>query len=245
MSRQGQRRVVGILGGMGPEATVLLMSRVIALTCAEDDKDHVPMMVDSNTQVPSRIRALIEKDGSDPGPILCEMARRLEAQGAKALAMPCNTAHHYSSVIKQAAGIPFIDMVELSVSRVHQSRRSNQRVGVLGSPAIKLTQLFDSAFASHEIETLYPQDQDQMLQAIRLVKKDSTDRTARRIVQAAAEELDGGGAGSLLIACSELSMISDAIPPGFEFLDTIEILAEAIIEFSGARCHTNPKDCSG
>ena len=88
------KRRIGILGGMGPEATVLLMSRIIARTPAADDRDHVPLFVDNNTQVPSRIAALIEGTGEDPGPVLADMARRLEANGAEALAMPCNTAHH-------------------------------------------------------------------------------------------------------------------------------------------------------
>ncbi len=87
-------RTVGILGGMGPEATVLLMQKVIAAVPARDDSDHVPLIVDQNSQVPSRIRRLIEGVGEDPAPVLAAMARRLEAAGAEALAMPCNTAHH-------------------------------------------------------------------------------------------------------------------------------------------------------
>lgn len=86
---------------MGPEATMLLMARVVAMTAAGDDRDHVPMVIDNNTQVPSRIKALIENTGDDPGPVLASMARKLEAYGAEALAMPCNTAHHYASVIDE------------------------------------------------------------------------------------------------------------------------------------------------
>ncbi len=108
-------RRVGILGGMGPEATVLLMQRIIAATPASDDADHLPLIVDQNPQVPSRIRHLIEGTGEDPGPVLAAMARRLQAAGAEALAMPCNTAHHYAPAIRQATAIPLIDMVALSV----------------------------------------------------------------------------------------------------------------------------------
>src|ERR1700723_1217369 len=92
-------RRVGILGGMGPEATVLLMRKVIAAVPAKDDRDHVSLIVDQNSQVPSRIKHLVESTGEDPGPVLAEMAKRLERSGAKALAMPCNTAHHYAADI--------------------------------------------------------------------------------------------------------------------------------------------------
>ena len=90
------RRTVGILGGMGPEATVLLMQQVIAAVPARDDADHVPLIVDQNRQVPSRIRRLIEGTGEDPRPVLAAMARRLQGRGPQALAMPCNTAHAYA-----------------------------------------------------------------------------------------------------------------------------------------------------
>ena len=97
----GLRRI-GILGGMGPEATVALMQRVIALVPARDDADHVPLIVDQNPQVPSRIAYLIEGRGEDPGPVLIAMARRLETAGAEAIAMPCNTAHHWAGAIAGA-----------------------------------------------------------------------------------------------------------------------------------------------
>ncbi len=127
-SRPTKRRI-GILGGMGPEATVLLMSRIIARTPAADDSDHVPLLVDNNTQVPSRIKALIEKTGEDPGPVLTDMARRLEAAGVAALAMPCNTAHHYASRIRAAVSIPFLDMIELSADAVAGAGRASSGSG--------------------------------------------------------------------------------------------------------------------
>lgn len=89
-------RRVRILGGMEPEATALLMSRIITATSARDDAIHVPLIVDQTPQGPSRIAALVEGTGRDPAPVLAAMARRLEGAGAEALAMPCNTAHHYA-----------------------------------------------------------------------------------------------------------------------------------------------------
>ena len=110
-------RILGILGGMGPQATILLMQKVLEAVPAEDDADHIPLIVDQNPQVPSRIRHLIEGTGDDPAPVLADMARRLVAGGATALAMPCNTAHHYLPAIRSAVRVPFLDMVELSVAQ--------------------------------------------------------------------------------------------------------------------------------
>lgn len=94
--------VVGVLGGMGPEATVELMQRVIRATPARDDADHVRMIVDNNPKVPSRIAALIERRGDDPAPVIADMARGLEAAGADFLVIACNTAHHYLPTIRAA-----------------------------------------------------------------------------------------------------------------------------------------------
>jgi len=83
-----REKVVGIIGGMGPEATVDFMRRVIAKTPAQDDNDHLRMLVDNNPKIPSRIAALIEGTGEDPSPVLCEMAKGLQAQGAEVFSLP-------------------------------------------------------------------------------------------------------------------------------------------------------------
>ena len=103
--------VIGIIGGMGPEATVDLMRRVIAATPAGDDGDHIHMIVDNNPKIPSRIATLIDGNGIDPAPELIRMARGLEAAGATVLAIPCNTAHAYADQIAASVAIPLLDMV--------------------------------------------------------------------------------------------------------------------------------------
>ena len=117
MAEAPELRTIGILGGMGPQATVLLQQRLIEAVEAADDCDHVPLLVDMNPQVPSRLSYILKGEGEDPGPALANMARRLEDAGAEALAMPCNTAHHFAGAIRSAVDIPFIDMVSLTASR--------------------------------------------------------------------------------------------------------------------------------
>ena len=110
-------RRVGILGGMGPEATILMQQRLLQAIPAQDDSDHIPLLIDMNPQAPSRIAHLIEGTGGDPAPVLAQMARRLETGGAEALAMPCNTAHSYAASITSAVEIPLLNMVTLSAER--------------------------------------------------------------------------------------------------------------------------------
>ena len=237
MTEPTKMRAVGIICGMGPEATVLLMSRVINLTPASDDSDHVPMLIDNNTQIPSRIKAIIEKTGEDPGPVLVAMAHRLAEAGAEALAMPCNTAHYYAPVLKEAVSIPFLDMVELTadyIARLYGSVDSSggHRVGMLASPAIRITGVFDRAFAARGLYPVYPQNQDAMLACIKAVKAAGRSDTAIELLQNAALELMTARVDLLLVACSELSLIKDSLPDGINVVDSIDVLAEAVIAFS-------------
>jgi aspartate racemase len=229
------KRRVGILGGMGPEATVLLMARVIAMTDARDDHDHVPLMVDNNTQVPSRIKAILDKTGENPGPTLAKMAVRLAENNAEALAMPCNTAHYYAAFIEDSVNIPLLNMIDLAADRVAGMDLEGRAAGLLASPAVQCTGIFDQAFTKRRIRTVYPADQNEILSAIRTLKSDSESKGARKTLKNAACELMDAGVDVLLIACSELSIIAKVIPENFPRLDTIDVLAEEIIKFSGAK----------
>ena len=91
---------------MGPQATVLLQQRIIDAVDANDDSDHIPLIVDMNPAIPSRLSWFLNSEGLDPAPVLASMAKRLEIAGAKALAMPCNTAHHFAPISKQAISLP-------------------------------------------------------------------------------------------------------------------------------------------
>ena len=231
--------MIGILGGMGPDATVDLMRRVIAATPAEDDADHVHLLVDNNPKVPSRIAALIDGTGESPAPTLARMTRRLVAMGATTLAMPCNTAHVYLPEIRAAAGaVPVLDMVALTAARAAATLGDRRRVGMLASTAVRLTGLYEAAFAPYGVEVAFPAGQDAVMTIIRAVKAGAADSTMRRSLAAIAESLHADGAGLLLIACTELSVIADALPADVPALDAMDVLAAAIVAAADTPQHT-------
>jgi aspartate racemase len=223
------RRRVGIIGGMGPEATVLLMQRLIAAVKAEDDPDHIPLIVDMNPQVPSRIQWLIERTGEDPAPVL---ARRLETAGAEALAMPCNTAHHFTPDIRAATSLPFIDMVGLSVARVRRLADEVGLVGILASPAVQRIGLFDRMFANAGLQAVYPADGDALLAAIRTIKAEGPTSGARDRLAASSAKLLAEGAALQMIACTEFSLLPEALSPGAIAVDTLDVLVEGVVAFA-------------
>lgn len=216
---------VGILGGMGPEATILLMQKVLAAVPARDDADHVPLVVHQNPRVPSRIAALIDGTGADPGPVLVQMARDLAAAGAGALAMPCNTAHHWRDVIRASTDLPFLDMVALTSG--HLADRGARRIGMLASPAVRLTRSFDTDFAANGLSAIWPEDDSGILEMIRAVKAGR--RPPAAAMADAARGLLAAGADHILIACTELSLLTGDLPAEMDWTDSLDCLVRAIV----------------
>ncbi|MBN9453758.1 MAG: aspartate/glutamate racemase family protein [Bosea sp.] len=226
---QARPAVVGILGGMGPEATVDLMRRVIAATPARDDVDHVHMLVDNNPGVPSRIAALIDGTGASPLPELVRMAKGLAANGATMLAMPCNTAHYYADGLVEAVPLPFLNMVALSVERIAALMPAGTRVGLLASTAVFKIGLYEQAFKRRGLSIGAPDRQDEVMALIRAVKTGDTGAAQRRVLAEIAEQLVQSGAGVILVACTELSIMADSIEARVPVLDALDVLAEEIV----------------
>lgn len=222
---------IGIIGGMGPEATVLFQQRLIAATPARDDSDHIPLLIDMNPQIPSRIARLIDGDGADPQPVLIEMAQRLQAMGAVALAMPCNTAHHYGDAIADAVSVPLLNMPRLAAERAAQIVSKGGAVGILASPATQHIGLFQKALAPHGLTALYPSSGDQLLKSIKRIKSGRSDTHDADILKEAAAEVSAMGAQCLFVGCTEFSLIKEAADGFVPVIDTLDILVEAVVEF--------------
>ncbi|GAH53208.1 unnamed protein product, partial [marine sediment metagenome] len=104
-------KIIGILGGMGPEATVDLFHKIIKFTPAKKDQDHFRIIIDNNPKIPDRTAAILGK-GEDPLPALQETARNLEKAGVDFIIIPCNTAHYFLPQIQKSVNIPVLNMIE-------------------------------------------------------------------------------------------------------------------------------------
>ena len=229
-------RKIGILGGMGPEATALLFKRIIAATPAQDDSDHIPLLIDNDPQVPSRIAALIENRAApDPGVYLAGMAKRLENAGCAALAMPCNTAHVYAPAILQAIDIPLLDMVEATAEDIAAAFPASMesrpvRVGMLASPAIQKTGVFNQAFGRKNLCPVFPGREEDILKIIKAIKSGAAASDQYPAFMDIVESLQG--VEVLLIACSELSLFTEHMNQSLPCFDSMDSLTDRIIRFS-------------
>jgi aspartate racemase len=227
--RSSAHRVVGIIGGMGPEATVELMRRVIAATPADDDQDHIHLIVESNPKIPSRIAHLVDGSGADPKPELLRIARNLKAAGADALAMPCNTAHCYAAAIEEAACIPLLDMVELTADRL-AALRPNTRVGLLASTAVHRTGLYERALQRIGAASVLPRRQEELMELIKDIKRGKCGPLSGATLSSIACEL-AARSDILLIACTELSVLPTPDVGAVRIIDSLDVLTQAIVDF--------------
>jgi len=221
-----KRLTVGILGGMGPEATTDFMNRIIALTPATTDEEHIHTLVDNNPHVPSR-QAAILGDGIDPGPALVSMAKQLEAAGADILVMPCNTAHAWQSDIASATTIPFVSIIDETAARCHEF----ESVGLLATKACFQSELYQEKFAAAGKQLVLPTDEE-LAEFTRLIALIKTGEKGAAVC-AAMRELAGAlyerGAEAVIAGCTEIPLVLDQEALSVPLLSSTDILAEATI----------------
>jgi len=212
-------KTLGVLGGMGPAATLDFLGKLQAATPARRDQDHIRVLVDINPQVPDRNVA-----GSEPGPVLAAMARGLAAQGAQVLAIACNTAHAYADDIRHAARVPLIDMIQVACEAARDS--GARRVGVLGTP-LALT-LYGERLSGMGLTPVILDDEDQgrFMGLLYAIKGGDLGETVCLGMVAAADALD---ADIVIAGCTEVPIALDMADPGRLYIDAGQVLAEACV----------------
>jgi aspartate racemase len=219
-------RLIGILGGMGPAATIDLQQKILAATSAQCDQDHAPTLVWNVPQMPDRLAA-IRGEGPSPLPQLIHAARILEQAGANVIAMPCNTAHYWADDLAAALTIPLLHIADAVLDDLPESTR---RIALLSTPATVQAGFYQRRFDSRGIETLLPSatEAGQLMAAIGAVKAGRMDE-ARAPFLAVASALRAHGADTLLLACTELPLISPGTAIEAQCVDPTAALARACI----------------
>jgi len=203
-----QKRTVGVLGGMGPEATVDFMTKVIAMTPARVDRDHVRMLVDNNPAVPDR-QAAIRGDDAGVRRTLVAMAQQLQSAGADFLVMPCNTAHAFVSDAVQSVRIPFLDIVRETVREIEVEYPDTRCVGVLATDACLVAGIYQTALQSIRCTVVSPEvsDQQECMRLIGQVKSGDTGELVKQRMTELAERLIAAGAEVVVAGCTEIPLV--------------------------------------
>lgn len=204
--------MIGVLGGMGPLATVDFFYKVLAATPAKGDAEHVPLLIQSDPRIPPRPAAILG-DGRSPLPELQAGRDRLIAAGATALAMPCNTAHYWYADLLKGCAVPFFSIVDASISELALLADSGQPVGIIATRATLAAKIFDAPLARAGYTVRLPDDammDTLVLPGIDLVKAGDALRGGD-LVEQAVQALLTQGARAVILACTETPLALDAV----------------------------------
>ena len=233
--------MLGVLGGMGPLATVDFLRKLLEETPAERDADHVPVVVYSVPQIPDRPAAILG-EGPSPVPAMAAGIRVLTRAGATRIAIACNTAHYWFDELAREAGVPLLHIAVAACDELAQRGVNATAVGVIGTRGTITAGFYQERLAARGIRALLSSEVDLtefVLPAIAAVKRGDLPR-AHELAVRACEQLRAAGAQSIILACTELPPALDLHPTEVATIcvDATRALARACVrwwlESSGA-----------
>ena len=227
-----RNKTIGIIGGMGPLATVDLFRKLIENTPAQKDSEHLRICIDNNTNIPDRTAAILN-GGCDPVPEMVRSAILLEAMGADVLVMPCNTAHYFYDRIVPMTHVPFINMLEETAREVVNQKISV--VGLLATDGTIQTGVYDRVLNSYGIRVLHPSEKKQqhVMDLIYNGVKASNYNINLTGFYETLDELEQNGAETLILGCTELPVAFSAFSINRKHIDPTLVLAKCAIKMAG------------
>lgn len=226
-------KIIGILGGMGPEATADLFVDIINATPVEKDQDHFRVIIDSNPKIPDRT-AHILGHGEDPLPEMYNTAMNLEKAGADVIAIPCMTAHYYRENLQKKISIPIVNAYELLNQWIKNNYPEVKKVGVLATTGSRKTKQFEKALTDYEV--VFPSDNVQencVMKAIygkEGIKAGYRQGMPKKLIVEASDYLIEQGCELIVAGCTEIILGVKATDIDVPLADPMKIMAEYLTQ---------------
>ncbi len=224
-------KIIGILGGMGPEATIDVFYKIIKLTPVKKDQDHLRIIIDNNPKIPDRTSAILG-EGEDPLPALKQTAQNLEKAGADFIIIPCNTAHYFLSSIQESVRIPVLNMIEETVKEAQKRIPYVKKVGLLASIGTYKTKIYHQYFYKFKIEVISSENEEQaeVMKIIYAVKAGDLSDGIRKGILKIAQKLLYKGAEEIIAGCTEIPLILKEGDVSVPMIDPTQILARIAVQ---------------
>ena len=231
-----RERTVGVLGGLGPQASVDFLARLVAATPANNEQEHIHVLLDHNPRVPNR-HASIAGEGPSAAPVLAEMAARLQQAGADFLVMACNTAHAYADEIKAAVSIPFVSIIDVTIEAL--SRQHENRIGVMAASGCLQAGLYQRALEQAGYIPILWSDSDleRFMSLVYRVKAGEDSPGMHSEMTELADLLQGLGAQALIAGCTEVPLLMRDGDSPLPLFSSTDLLVERTIALAR---HTLP-----
>ena len=225
-------QTLGILGGLGPMATVYFYDMLVRHTKATCDQDHLDVIINSRASTPDRTSYILGQSTENPFDIMARDAQRLVTFGADVLAIPCNTAHYFYDRLNETISVPILNMVEETV--LEAKARGCCRVGILATSGTVQTGTYSRMCERHGLEFVCPDEsrqQDLMNVIYGDIKQGKRPDMARFF--AVADSLKRRGCTRMILGCTELSIIKKDEQLDAFYIDSMSVLAKNAITTFG------------
>ncbi len=225
--------IIGIIGGMGPEATAQFFLRLIAKTPVSADQDHFRVVIDSNPKIPDRTAAILGK-GENPVPYIVETAKNLEQMGATVGCLPCITSHYFFDEVQAAVQFPIVHAIKALRDAVTAQYPEAKNIGVLATTGTKNAGLYDKHLDGFTI--LYPDEntQDEKVMAAIYgpegIKRGNHGAVPLRLLRSAANKLVASGADIIIAGCTEVPLVLKQEHLDVPLIDPMEVVMDVLID---------------
>jgi aspartate racemase len=224
-------KILGIFGGMGPEATADLYHQIVRLTPAENDQEHIPTIIYSLPQVPDRTVAIRKKNG-EIIPYLIEGVTRLEKAGASFIAIPCNTVHYFYEDMQNAVSVPIIHMIRETAEVVASKYPDLKTVGLLATAGTIESGLYKTELEARGFSVIVPDNDietDYVMKAVKGIKSGIDRKINEELLVVAGNHLLKNGAQVLVLGCTEIPLAFNSERVSVPVVNATRVLAETAI----------------
>lgn len=224
-------KTIGIIGGMGPEATLDLFYKIIKNTPAKRDQEHIHLIIDNFPQIPDRTEFILGR-GENPLPFILKSLKLLESAGVDAICMPCNTAHFFVEDIRKNTEVPFISIVESVLYEIEENYRDVKRVGLLATEGTIAGRVYHRVFEEAGFEIVVPEGKTQkkVMDVIYSVKAGKI-REKANVLKECIDELKDR-VQVIIAACTEIPILLPYIESDIPIIDATLSLAKSVVKFA-------------
>ncbi len=227
-------KTIGVIGGMGSKATIDFLNKVISLTPAKKDQEHLNMIVYMNPQIPDRTEAILKNEES-PAKALVESAKLLKDAGVHFIVIPCVTAHFWLEEIKNSINIPILNLIEIALKKIKKQAKNYKKIGILTTNGVIQSRLFENAFETEGYEILVPEERiqtDYVMKGIYDIKMGKEPASVKSLFLHACKHLIEKKAQIIIAACTEIPLSITDTDTQVSLIDVNEVLAEETVRFA-------------
>lgn len=228
-----ERKVLGVLGGLGPMSSVYFYEMLTSHTLVECDQQHVNILLSSRADIPDRTDFITGKSNNNPLPAMIAEVDRLTGAGAQMIAIPCNTAHYFYRGIADSADVPILNIIDETV--FFCKYLGTRKVGVLATEGTVLSGAYKCALEREGIEYMTCSEEDQKIisEIIYGDVKQGREPDIDKFL-CVADTLTAHGCERIILGCTELSLIKKKYRLGTRFIDSLEVLTLRALSECGA-----------